>query len=128
MDPATWAIVNIDAAESKRLKDLPYLEFLLTSYWRAVSRLVKERDKNRCQRAHCRSLGRVEVHHLRYKHHGREHRHLSDLITLCERCHRKLHEDALTTRPRRFKQREKLANRDDRRRKPNNKRSMNHGE
>jgi 5-methylcytosine-specific restriction endonuclease McrA len=93
LEPEMLAILTIDAAESRRLRELPYDEFLNEPYWRAVSRLVKDRDKHRCQK--CGRPGdqyrRLEVHHLRYDKHGKEHRHLGDLRTLCSECHRKFH-------------------------------------
>ena len=100
-------LLAIDAAESKRLRELPYLEFLDTPYWRAVSRLVKARCGNLCQK--CGRPGgkyrQLEVHHLSYKHHGKESKHLSDLICLCRECHRKLHQDKRVTYPRLYKRR-----------------------
>ncbi|WP_416212660.1 HNH endonuclease [Nostoc sp. DedQUE04] len=33
----------------------------------------------------------LQVHHLTYENHGKEHEHLEDLITLCDDCHKKQH-------------------------------------
>jgi 5-methylcytosine-specific restriction endonuclease McrA len=100
MDPETWAIVNVNADESRRLRDLPYQEFLDSAYWRAVRMLVFERAGHHCQR--CLGDTQLQVHHLKYKHHGREHKHLRDLILLCEHCHRRHHKEAFPTYPRRW--------------------------
>ena len=110
MDEATRAILDIDAAESRRLRDMPYLEFLTTPYWKTVSRLVRERAHHRCEK--CGKSGvSLEAHHRRYKNHGKEHRHLSDLLCWCSECHRLHHVDDIVTRPRRYKERKKLQKR-----------------
>ena len=64
---------------------LSYLEFLKTKYWSKVKRQVLKRDNYKCQK--CGSGKLLHVHHLTYKHHLKEHCHLSDLITLCKQCH-----------------------------------------
>lgn len=33
----------------------------------------------------------LNVHHNSYAHHGQEHKHLEDLVVLCNNCHKKFH-------------------------------------
>jgi 5-methylcytosine-specific restriction endonuclease McrA len=73
-----------------------YRAFLRSPEWEAKRRACIARDGAACRR--CGSRFRLEVHHLTYlRFGGREH--LSDLITLCERCHEALHEHARKARP-----------------------------
>jgi 5-methylcytosine-specific restriction endonuclease McrA len=66
-----------------------YKAFLKTDYWKAVRVKVFLRDKKTCQK--CGSKKKIEAHHLTYKHHRNEMKHLEDLITLCRDCHEKEH-------------------------------------
>lgn len=66
-----------------------YKAFLKTDYWKAVRVKVFLRDNKTCQK--CGSKKKLEAHHLTYKHHGNEMKHLDDLITLCRDCHEKEH-------------------------------------
>jgi len=67
-----------------------YTAFLKTKYWMGVRQLVITRDGNKCTR--CDNTKRLQAHHLTYKNHFNEHKHLEDLITLCKSCHEKEHE------------------------------------
>ncbi len=78
--------------KNKELKSIchkPYSSFLKSKYWKWVRKLVLNRDGNKCKR--CLSKVKLQVHHLTYKNHFNEHRHLEDLITLCNDCHEKQH-------------------------------------
>ena len=76
--------------ESKELTPKQrYKAFLKTDYWKAVRVKVFLRDSKTCQR--CGSKKKLEAHHLTYKHHRNEMKHLEDLITLCRDCHKKEH-------------------------------------
>lgn len=66
----------------------PYSEFLKSDYWVKVRNKVLERDKFTCT---CGSNTNLHVHHKTYKNHFKEHLHLTDLITLCSKCHEKEH-------------------------------------
>jgi len=84
------ALVTVDAADVERLiKGMAYKTFLSTRYWNEVRGIVAVRDKQQCRDCQERSSHWVslEVHHLTYEHHGLEHLHLEDLITLCPVCH-----------------------------------------
>ena len=64
-----------------------YLEYLNSRTWSKIRNEALERDKYEC--SICRSPYNLEVHHLRYPDVlGTEP--LSDLMTLCRDCHKKL--------------------------------------
>lgn len=65
-----------------------YDAYLQTEKWQRKRRAVLERDSYQCQA--CLSTKATQVHHLNYKHVGDEP--LFDLISVCERCHTKLHQ------------------------------------
>lgn len=76
------------AEEVKRLRDLPYSEYLQTDHWRTL-RLDKLREAgHRCQL--CNTSTGLEVHHRSYENLGRES--LADLIALCGDCHGHFHD------------------------------------
>lgn len=77
--------------ESKATAKERYKAFLKTNYWKAVRIKVFLRDSKTCQK--CGSKKKLEAHHLTYKHHKNEMKHLEDLITLCRDCHEKEHRD-----------------------------------
>lgn len=66
-----------------------YQAFLKTNYWFNVREKVLKRDGYKCQ--NCGSKRKLQVHHKTYKHHYKEHKHLKDLVTLCEPCHQSIH-------------------------------------
>ena len=75
--------------KTKKPKYIPYKKFLVSKYWLSVKRVVLKRDNNKC--AKCGTTIKLRVHHLTYKNHFNEHNHLEDLITLCDSCHRNIH-------------------------------------
>lgn len=81
--------IDLTDYDAKRLRDMPYKEFLATAYWKSVAAVVKERDGRKC--VVCNSPKKIAAHHRTYRHHGEEHLHLSDLTTLCEECHQRHH-------------------------------------
>lgn len=72
------------------LKRKNYDLFLKSKYWKEVKTKVLCRDKNKCR--YCGSVLNLEVHHLTYKNHYKEHKNLADLITLCRICHQSEHD------------------------------------
>jgi len=60
------------------------------AYWE-LRKEVLERDGWRCQ--YCGSLSAVEVHHQRFRSHQGEDTE-NNLISLCSKCHREIHESA----------------------------------
>lgn len=71
-----------------------YKSFLRSKYWKSVRETILKRDSYRCRG--CYSTTKLQVHHLTYKNHFKEHENLDDLITLCDACHREQHEISLT--------------------------------
>ncbi len=70
-----------------------YKQYLKTPKWRALRRKVFERDDFQCR--FCQGVfhpSQLECHHLTYARMGRER--LSDLETLCGRCHSLRHNAA----------------------------------
>ena len=71
------------------IRDMDYRDFLLTTYWRGIALVVKERAGNKC--VICGSEKNLVAHHTSYDHHGDELHHLEDLECLCKDCHNKQH-------------------------------------
>ena len=71
----------------KKMSYARYLKYLRSTTWASLRKKVLGRDKYRCQI--CKSKKKLEVHHKTYKRIGKER--IGDLITLCNICHRKIH-------------------------------------
>ena len=71
----------------KRRKN--YYEYMHSEEWRQKRLKVLKRDGFRCQM--CGTAKNLRVHHINYEHLGTD-AELDDLITLCDECHRKIHE------------------------------------
>lgn len=71
------------------LKALPYKEFLKTKYWHIVRTKILKRDGHKC--IICKNKTSLQVHHDSYKNHGNELKHLDELMTLCDKCHKEHH-------------------------------------
>lgn len=69
-----------------------YKTYLQTKHWHDLRKRIFERDGYCCTRCYC--AARLEAHHLTYERLG--HELLSDLTTLCNRCHRQIHEMGAT--------------------------------
>lgn len=68
---------------------MSYSEYLKTEKWSNIRELVLQRDNNKCR--HCNKVDNLHIHHLTYANIYNEEDNLSDLITLCSRCHSKEH-------------------------------------
>lgn len=69
-------------------KYMSYDKYLQTNYWKSLSKEAKERDWNKCKI--CNSTEKLEAHHRNYENRWdkrNRHKELSDLITLCNKCH-----------------------------------------
>ena len=64
-----------------------YGDYLKSHQWKDKAKQAKERAGNRCQL--CNSPNKLQVHHRTYERIGLEDN--SDLIVLCDSCHRKFH-------------------------------------
>jgi 5-methylcytosine-specific restriction endonuclease McrA len=62
-----------------------YKDYLQSPHWRTISRLVRERDENRC--VVCNSDRNTQVHHRTYDGYPYGER-LSDMYVLCADCHK----------------------------------------
>ena len=65
-----------------------YHDYLNSPAWKAVRAKVLKRDNYTCRR--CGGKG-FDAHHLTYERFGRER--VSDLETLCRRCHKREHKE-----------------------------------
>lgn len=75
-------------ARIEELKWMPYKGYLGTDEWSQKRRKVIERDDFKCRL--CAAGGRLHVHHRTYARRGDEK--LSDLVALCEDCHKLFHD------------------------------------
>lgn len=95
------AIVSISflyeeaAGYSKYLSSFPhkivkvnYNKYLQSETWKIKKQAVLNRDSYQCQM--CGRIHSLHVHHITYKNLGKEP--LSDLVTLCSFCHKKVHD------------------------------------
>lgn len=69
---------------------MPYAEYLQTAHWKDTRRIALAYAGHRCQL--CNGGGILHVHHRTYERLGEEM--MSDLVVLCERCHRIFHDHA----------------------------------
>jgi len=79
---------NIEKAQ--RQKDQffrQHNDYLKTDAWRAKRAKVLKRDGNLCQA--CLENAATQVHHLSYKNWQEEP--LFELVSICEPCHKKIH-------------------------------------
>lgn len=82
------ALIELDEEIVKILVEIPYKEFLKTTYWKELRKIVfKLIGSKECEV--CGGIDRINVHHLHYETRGRET--LDDLVCLCERCHAAIH-------------------------------------
>lgn len=66
------------------------MQYMQSPSWRKIRQKRLEKDKFRCQNIHVIGGKQgLEVHHKSYVRLGNER--LSDLITLCRRCHNDIH-------------------------------------
>jgi len=72
-----------DMVKAKQLKELYYQ----TAHWRNKAKQRKEFDGWKC--VQCHSTESLETHHWRYELFNED---LLDLVTLCEQCHRDMHD------------------------------------
>ena len=78
------------AGEYKTLLEIPYSEYLKTSYWQGIRKTMLKIAQFRCQL--CNKGGELHVHHRSYKNKGNRNKELQDLIVLCQECHAKFHD------------------------------------
>lgn len=87
---ATFDPPEPDWDEVRRLRSIPYAEYLQTDHWIEVRNWIREWWNYTCQRCGNKREGRhLNVHHLTYARRG--HEHDEDLELLCGDCHQKEH-------------------------------------
>lgn len=64
-----------------------YQTYLNSPKWKAKRLLVLRRAKHKCER--CKKRQATQIHHKTYKRIFNEP--LSDLLAVCERCHKEIH-------------------------------------
>lgn len=79
----------------QELKAMSYPEYLQTPEWKRLRDKRLKRDDYQCVR--CGSATNLQVHHINYIHKG-EPEEIDDTITLCWKCHQKIHERDLERR------------------------------
>jgi 5-methylcytosine-specific restriction endonuclease McrA len=87
---ARKAQTKLDRARNKlqELKTMPYEEYLLTKHWKDFKKARIIEANFECQRCHRGDI-KLHVHHLTYERRGEELP--SDVVVLCEACHREEH-------------------------------------
>lgn len=70
------------------MKKVDYHEYLQSEGWKVRRQWKLEAAGDRCQL--CDATHHLQVHHRTYERLGNER--ISDLIVLCEGCHRKFHD------------------------------------
>lgn len=92
-----WHIDNTPETAAQ-LRSLPYTEYLKTDHWKQVRAAMLVAYGAHCQGKGCYQGGmdsywfdtkHLHVHHLNYKHKGNER--FTDLMLLCDNCHKLLH-------------------------------------
>lgn len=66
-----------------------YSDYLLSDYWKDLSKEVKERDWNRC--VLCNRSDNLQAHHRSYKYKNTREKEILDVHTLCKDCHLLFH-------------------------------------
>lgn len=77
--------------EALRRQNVPYAEYLKTSWWANIRRKKFAATRGRCELCPSRAS---QVHHRHYRTLWAEN--LTDLIAVCRRCHEKFHECLVT--------------------------------
>lgn len=74
---------------------LSYKKYLDSDTWNELAKRIKRRAGNKCQV--CNSPHNLHAHHRTYKNKGNYEKEKRDLICLCERCHKLIHDNIKIT-------------------------------
>lgn len=74
--------------EVKRLRAMPYADYLQTPHWKQIRAMALHQANYRCQL--CNGKEKLQVHHRTYERLGCEW--LEDLTVLCRGCHELFHQ------------------------------------
>lgn len=93
------SVITNDDVTVRKLRALPYPDYLKTPHWRRVRGAMLLINRARCQLQACGAdegfwmdESMLNVHHKTYVNRGRER--FADLALLCEKCHRLQHSEA----------------------------------
>lgn len=70
-----------------RLRQEEYRRYLKTDHWKETRAEALKRGHYKCH--DCGSTANLQVHHLTYARRGHERQ--SDLVVVCDKCHKKRH-------------------------------------
>ncbi|QLE46474.1 HNH endonuclease (plasmid) [Nostoc sp. C052] len=93
--------MRLSIQKREALKKLPYPTYLKSDFWKSVRELALKRAGYACQT--CNAKTNLQVHHRTYQHRGYEDQHIEDLVTLCNTCHKKIHNIKVKRRKKRPK-------------------------
>ena len=74
---------------ARRIRKMPYDDFMKTRYWQLVALQVKNDAGWRCEA--CGSTKGLVAHHVSYRIHGFEMYRVNELQCLCQACHERIH-------------------------------------
>jgi hypothetical protein len=83
-----YALPPLPIGRPSHCRRAAYEAYLRSKAWHRLRWQVLARDEYRCSQ--CGSTGILHVHHLTYERFRKER--LEDLLTLCESCHRAVHQ------------------------------------
>ena len=81
-------VTEMDALLNERQE---YERYLRSAKWKKKRSRAIRRAGNKCQRCGASKWSKLEVHHLTYERLGKEAD--TDLMVLCQKCHRETHSD-----------------------------------
>ncbi len=99
-----------------------YLEYLKSDKWQEVRKAKAKEQNYTCERCHKVIKKGFHIHHKTYEHLGNEP--LSDLMFLCEDCHKEIHKIIAKKKMRKSKTSPKNKNKRKTVRKPSKKPSV----
>lgn len=88
IDHRQYAIDLVEKMKTSTYKAGLYRLYLMSNYWRKLSRRVRKKYCNRC--SICGSCNNINVHHKSYERLAQVDE-IIDLILLCNDCHKKIH-------------------------------------
>lgn len=78
-----------DDARCDSMRQMPYKDYLQTSFWQLIREWIIEKRGAKCQI--CNSTENINVHHRSYENLGDERE--EDLVVLCQSCHEIFHKN-----------------------------------
>ena len=92
-------LFELELLDQKRAENVKsskeYEEYIKSSEWQETRQRILKRDAFRC--VLCGTTKNLHVHHITYENLGEEKD--ADLVTLCDYCHKRLHESDIPNFP-----------------------------